>query len=421
MKKKNNKINSIIVSLILSVALSVNVTFAWFFLNTDVEVEYGSEIVCETGTSLEVSMYEGLDSSGKEIWSTHSNKVSRGTVSAKLQDITGDGQNLYTAGTLKADSNGTLIPSNFAVASNIDSTGYGDFIELKVQLRSSSPMDIYFGGASSILPVYDGDNDNNIFGKFSKDYIAGAMRVAVIDGKSAQDGELKMIWAPNPNYYLKKENNGTYTFSTDGLVEEYKYYKLDEDGNSYLHTVTADEYFNKQFIYGNVGADDQMINGSPMLSTLSYQEKDDSANRRVAGFWYSDLVVRIWFEGTDREANQALSGGQAKMNLLFNGIQRKEVSQANEDALAAFKLVSINGLYGLEYQFKNYTEDMYFSTNGKDWTKIKITGSSTNLPNTASIKSVIEKSKDGKTYFIYLKIPETLDHKESVIKYVYKK
>ena len=120
MKKKNNKINSIIVSLILSVALSINVTFAWFFLNTDVEVEYGSEIVCETGTSLEVSMYEGLDSSGKEIWTTHSNKVSKGTVSAKLQDITGDGQNLYTAGTLKADSNGTLIPSNFAVASNID-------------------------------------------------------------------------------------------------------------------------------------------------------------------------------------------------------------------------------------------------------------------------------------------------------------
>ena len=421
MKKMNNKFSSIIFSLVLSVALLVNVTFAWFFLNTDVEVEYGSEIVCETGTSLEVSMYEGLDSSGKEIWSSHSNKVSKGTVSAKLQDITGDGQNLYTAGTLKADSAGNLIPSNFSVASNIDSTGYGDFIELKVQLRSSSPMDIYFGGASSILPVYDGDNDNNIFGKFSKDYIAGAMRVAVIDGKSAKDGELKMIWAPNPNYQLTRKDNGTYEFTTEGTIESYKYYKLDEENNPYLYGVSADDYFEKKFIYGNVGADDTMINGSPMLSTLTYQEKDDEANRRVAGFWYSDLVVRIWFEGTDREANQALSGGQAKMNLLFNGIQRKEVLQANEDALAAFKLVSINGLYGLEYEFKNYTEDMYFSTNGKDWTKIKITGSSTNLPNTDSIKAAIDRSEDDKTYIIYLKIPETLDHKESTFKYIYKK
>lgn len=420
MKKKNNKINSIIVSLILSVALSVNVTFAWFFLNTDVEVEYGSEIVCETGTSLEVSMYEGLDSSGKEIWSTHSNKVSKGTVSAKLQDITGDGQNLYTAGTLKADSNGTLIPSNFAVASNIDSTGYGDFIELRVQLRSSSPMDIYFGKASTILPVYDGANDNNIFGKFSKDYIAGAMRVAVIEGTSAKSGDLKMIWAPNPNYYLRKENNGTYTFFTDGLVEEYKYYKLDGEGNSSLHIVTADEYFNKQFIYGNVGADDTMINGSPLLSSLTYQEKDDAANRRVAGFWYSDLVVRIWFEGTDREANQALSGGQAKMNVLFNGIQRKDALQANEDALSAVRLVTKTDVYGTKYVFENVTEDMYFSSNGKDWTKVQITGSTNNIP-TANVTNIMDASPDKKTYTLYFKIPETLDHRESSLKYIYKK
>ena len=419
MKKKNSKLNSIIVSLILSVALSINVTFAWFFLNTDVEVEYGSEIVCETGTSLEVSMYEGLDSSGKEIWSTHSNKVSKGTVSAKLQDITGDGQNLYTAGTLKADSTGTLIPSNFAVASNIDSTGYGDFIELRVQLRSSSPMDIYFGKASAILPVYDGANDDNIFGNFSKDYIAGAMRVAVIEGTSAKYGDLKMIWAPNPNYYLRKENNGTYTFFTDGLVEEYKYYKLDEDGNSYLHTVTADEYFNKQFIYGNVGADDTMINGSPLLSSLTYQENDDAANRRVAGFWYSDLVVRIWFEGTDREANQALSGGQAKMNVLFNGIQRKDALQANEDALSAVRLVTKTDVYGTKYVFENVTEDMYFSSNGKDWTKVQFNGTSSNLP--SNIEDVMKASPDKKTYTLYFKIPETLDYRESSLKYIYKK
>ena len=58
----------------------------------------------------------------------------------------------------------------------VDENGYGDYIELKVRLRSTSKMDVYFSGDSFVNPVTESEHDINVFGDFSKDYIAGAMR-----------------------------------------------------------------------------------------------------------------------------------------------------------------------------------------------------------------------------------------------------
>ena len=144
MKKNNRKIVALF-SLLSVLFLSINVTFAWFYMNSDVDVDYGSEIVCETGTSLEVSMYQGIDEeTSEEKWSGFSSKVTKSDIAAKLQDITGDGQNLYSAVSIENDANGNLVPSGFAKAKPINEEGFGDYIELQIQLISENPMNVYF-------------------------------------------------------------------------------------------------------------------------------------------------------------------------------------------------------------------------------------------------------------------------------------
>ena len=380
MKKSKYKLVALI-SLIGVALLSITTTFAWFYMNSDVEVDYGSDIVCETGTSLEISMFLGTDKNGEEIWSDYGSKVTKSDISAKLLDITGDGINLYSPVKLDGDANGNVIPTDFKKAEPIDEvSGYGDFIELRVKFRSASPMNVYFGGESSILPIStDINNADNVFGRFSKDYIAGAMRVAVIE-----KDELKMIWAPNPKYQLYKTGNNQYKFTENGEVEEYNYYTYNEEDDCYdLHKVSSEEIANNKFVVGSTETNDAMINKSPILTTLL---PTDDAKLAEA-----EVTIRIWFEGCDREADQALSGGHTKMNLVFSGISEKQDCTAANKALVDsinYELVETKTtekdsqgndveIINYSYKFNNVTENMYFSTNGYTWTKYD----GSNLPN----------------------------------------
>lgn len=415
--KNNSKKITALVSLLSVLSISVTSTFAWFFMNSDVEVDYGSEIVCETGTSLEVSIYQGIDEeTGGEKWSGFSSKVKKSNITAKLQDITGDGVDLYSAVSLKSDENGNLVPSGFTKAVSIDKDGFGDYIELHIKLRSVNPMNVYFGGESTVSPTYEGDNPDNIYGDFSKDYIAGAMRIAVLE-KNLDDSEtLKMLWAPNPTYELVRDKEkGTYSFNKNGAIENYKYYKcIDEENSEFeLHKVEVDDLINKKFIIGSTNTDDTLINNSPLLTTITPTAND---------FGYASLIVRVWFEGTDREADQALSGGQAKMNLVFTGMEAKTGDTTeSENTLNAITVKNkideeTNEAILNSYDISGVKNGMQYTTDGYNWTTYD-----EELNNLPDVDSLLAAAK--KNIYVYFKIPETLSTVDIVrkVEFIYQK
>ncbi len=375
-------------------------TFSWFFINKEIEIDYGSEIVCEAGTSLEISMLQKRDEETlEETWTDYSGYIKYKGVVPKIADITGDGTKLYRPTSLvNNQETGELEPEGLTDAIKINEEGFGDYLELEVKFRTTSTMNVYFSGESSVLPLNSHDTNPNAFGDFSKDYIAGAIRIAFLEKEEDGSEELKLIWAPNPNVELvKNKQSGKYSLRTNGPTETYYYYKYDEDLKEVVKfAVTDEEYANKKFVIGSTKTTESMVNNSPILTTLSPE-----LNEMVE----QTMIIRIWFEGTDREADQALSGGQVSMNLKFIGMSEKEdVVVENKQLLDSIKIVKNNNLYS----FENITTDVYYSLNGYSWTKYD--------PElmTDINKYIKTQLKDVDIYFKY---PETTINYEYVVKH----
>ena len=386
MKKNLKLFNLILVLFIFLLALSS--TFAWFFINKQIEVDYGSEIVCEAGTSLEVSLLEGIDADNNlELWSDYSSYVKYNGNEAKIEDITGDGKNLYRPTGIETDPDTKeLYPGGLSTANKIDDSGFGDYIELELKFRSISEMNVYLSGESIVEPIDSSDTNRNIFGKFSKDFIAGAIRVAILEKNDDGSEELKMIWAPNPNIELIKNKNNTYDLKyEDGAIEDYYYYKYDQElAEVVKYKVSSEDYANKLFVIGSTNATDSMVNNSPLLLKIS-PSIDQMIEKRI--------IIRVWFEGTDREADQALSGGQVKVNLKFVGMLEKEEHDSSvQELINSISFVSEDGAI---VNIENITEDILYSIDGYTWLK----SNENNI--TTLINNINNRTEEMKVYFKY--------------------
>ncbi|MBR4868304.1 MAG: hypothetical protein IKU10_04025 [Clostridia bacterium] len=290
-----------VLSLVLTLALAAGV-FAWFYLNESAQVDFGSDIVCEAGKSLEISADNGR---------TWSGMITRTGFSSETQDITGDGAHLYRP-TKMDDNNMPISYENATVYNSL--TKSGDYIELKLKFRSTSAMNVYLSEDSYISPA-DPTKEGNIFGAFSRDFIAGATRVALIENSVT-----KMVWAPNPNYQLTSGDNGTFTFNEFGQPEVYRY----TDTNYQVKTYSEEDYAHLRFVTGSTEADTASAGKSARLFSI---------NPTADSYGYADLTLRIWFEGTDREASHALAGGQVKVKLKFTGIDKSEITAQQQQKL----------------------------------------------------------------------------------------
>lgn len=372
MNKKSVVISSVCVILLIAL---VGGTLAWFYTNEEVAIGYGNSIFCEAGDSLEISLVEN------GVASRWSSSIDYSAGEFTTVDITGDGVNLYRP----AEIDENQMPVNFspAVSSLESSTDY-DYIELEVAFRSVSKMNVYLSEESFIAPVDPENSGSNIYGKFSRDYIAGAMRVAVID-----DTGLKMLWAPNSQYQLVQNGNGTYSFNSgangDSTPEsDYYYYGEDENGNLVQQTVSSDAYASKQFVVDSTGAGKDYTGNSAALVSLVPESEGAHAQKTVK--------IRIWFEGTDREAHQALAGGNVNVKLKFIGVA-KETDEAKQSEIDKITFdQNTSKLVGLK-------EGMVFSTDGRKW--IEYTPAAPNTP-------VLEIGSS-----IYIKYPETDTHYET--------
>lgn len=384
------------------VLLIVSTSFAWFFINKELEVDYDTEIVCEAGTSLEISMYNGINNTTlEEEWTPYSGYVKYSGKSAKIEDISGNGKELYRPTAIETNPDtGELYPTGLTTAVEVDSNGYGDFIELNLKFRTTSNMNVYLSGESFVNPITTSDTDRNIFGKFSKDYIAGAIRVAILEVDDNGNEELKMIWAPNPYIQLTRKKDGTYDLINNGAIETYYYYKRNDlSGEIELHTVDSDAFANKLFVLGTTNTTESMVNKSPVLTTLT-PSLDEVIEKK--------MVVRVWYEGTDREADQALSGGQVRMNLKFIGMLEKE--SQTEDITQLMDNIEFTYNNNLVESISNVNDKMKYSIDGYSWNSC----TSNNIKN---IISQINNRKDKLT--VYFKYPETEVSYEYMVKHIF--
>ena len=124
------------------------------------------------------------------------------------------------------------------------------------------------------------------------------------------------------------------------------------------------------------------------------------------------LVVRLWYEGTDREADQALGGGHVNFNLKFNGLQEKEnVTKENQDLMnsLSFKTTgsSVNGINNIEKldEIIEYSVD-----DGYKWYKCNEEGIA-NL-----CYSINHRKKD---LNVYLRYPESTTSYDYIVSYTF--
>ncbi len=368
------------ICVILLIAL-VGGTLAWFYINEEVTINYGNSIFCEAGDSLEIALVEN------DVATRWSSSIDYSAGEFTTVDISGNGYRLYRP----SEINENQQPENMVPAiSSLDSSTNYDYIELELAFRSVSKMNVYLSEESFIAPVDPDDIDSNIYGKFSRDYIAGAMRVAVVD-----DSGLKMLWAPNSEYQLIQNGDGTYAFNSgangDSIPESaYYFYGEDENGKLVQQEVSADAYAGKTFVVDSTGANRYDTGNSPALVSLEPESEGAYAQKTVR--------IRIWFEGTDREAHQALAGGNVNVKLKFVGIS-KETDKDKQTAINNITFDQDNSTFG------GVSEGMVFSTDGRKWTEYN--PEVPNLP-------VLESGSS-----IYIKYPETDTHYETnYIKFV---
>ena len=246
-------------------------------------------------------------------------------------DITGDGVDLWRP---KIDDTGAAPDlteqDNWTRATKDPYEGeLLDFIEVPVSLRSDRPMKIYLGANSTVTPIceqgkslYSSNPDGDAWDKvenasnfstssvrFSRNYIAGAVRVAILQNMGTEENaslQRMALWVPNPDYQLI--TSPSYDFAANGTAESsytyYTYAAQDGTAQKTLNTWDAGDV-KSVFTTGNADTPDE----SDYVMTMVKNETD--------GMYYASLVVRIWIEGTDREARLALAGGEFDVNLQF--------------------------------------------------------------------------------------------------------
>jgi len=209
------------------------------------------------------------------------------------------------------------------------------FVTVQVHFRSASNISVYLANTSAITPANTevvGDN-KSMFGEFSSDYIAGAARVAFLE--NTESGEvLKNVWIPNENIALSASTNPATLNPNSTTLERfentvYPYgYMYVEENHVLLNPYTWEDYTNgvasvgsKSLAIPATETTESRINHATPL--LTFENTDGKMQTKT-------LTVRIWVEGTDREADKALVGG--KMNYLLNFIGiRKQTNEASLD------------------------------------------------------------------------------------------
>lgn len=269
------------------VAVSVVSVFAWFIMSDVASVNSLSSDVSDAG-------YIKVSQDAGESWQNGIDEVDLGTMRI-LTEISGDGETFFEP------LYGEEGIEGFSPVKSSD----GKYIEKSFIFETDTTQDVYLTSESVVFPK-DTEVNTSADGNFSRDYIAGAIRVAFFE-VTDEGEELRYIWVPNP----KVEFTGS-SVDSDGDVEEsYTYQSGTElDQIQSVFTNGDDSGMSGKFLWGDPETD-----GAVPLISLTTENKAP-----VRG----ELLVRVWLEGTDRECVKGLHNGRFGINFKFDKLIGKE-------------------------------------------------------------------------------------------------
>ena len=291
MKDKNKKLIAIIYESIFVLLAFVVVSFAWFTY---------SDKASTSGIDLDVKVVINISiSNDGRTWGTSTTVTPTGDV--QISELSGDGANLFYPVIVDKKVTGYTNANQF---SSTDPS----YIEFKFYILSNGPAQMSYGIGCEVTPAN---------GSKLEDNIAGAVRVACFETTNGKTPANSVVWAPNSTYqYTSGTGSNKGTVNKTGTVESS--YTYATSGSTTLKTIetkgnASGVSDDKNFVWGVIT--EQMVADMNPFLVIDTEYGVKSIH---------EITVRIWVEGTDREAVRDLMTGQFKVKLCFKAVDIDE-------------------------------------------------------------------------------------------------
>ncbi len=291
-KTKNTSLYSLILKLSISFLLLIGVTTAWF-----VFIQNAKVTPLELSVSKTTSVFvKGTDGS----WTQELEIDKDGSGIVAISEFSGNGKKLF--GPVAVNKQ---VVSFYPAPDSAANAGYIDFT---LEFKSDGPVDIYIGDDSQLVAESFTSNLNG--NGVSKNYIVGSVRVGMW---CVEDDSRPVIWAPNSRFHY---NTASKTISTSGTVEPSYQYATDEtvanmvtvETNGAANGAADDGYF----VWGDLA----QVSRENMQPIITLQPEEGEEEMKT-------MRVRLWVEGTDREAVKDFIGGRFKIKLNFTAVAKE--------------------------------------------------------------------------------------------------
>ena len=306
MKKKVNY-SSYLIKFCLTLMLFITVTFCWYVLTNDSSV---NSLQIQTIGLVNVSIAD----ENQENWS---NEITLQSSKGKITEYSGNGKTLYSPITSSFNIDGFVIDEDSLILDSYDEDGNfidKGFIEYVTYLRTDGPINFYLSPDSSIIPY--NDKITNQAEKDKLDLIAGALRVAII----VEDSK-PFVWAPNTTYQYDEVNN---IYTKNGTPEDKFTYVYSPTNEQFLSTTSVVTIDNSELLPAGVSPDGRFVWGNlnEIRNYYSVVNPIFSTENQLSRQITLKMVIRIWVEGTDREAVKSIIGGKFMYNLHFMAFEK---------------------------------------------------------------------------------------------------
>lgn len=313
--KKYKKL--IISNLLLLVLLVAGFTYAWF-ASTYGNIVDADQVQVIADSALEIS-FNGTD------WSSYLNLNSIGSPvdlnNLKFTDITGSGNGSFYKPSLNQ-------LSGYAEVSTSDTWSVPeantDYIAFDLYMRSTDMVNVYLGEGASVSPqaekllnLDDNDTINNksAYGNFSRDLVAGAVRVSAThttnEGSGSEAIEHLFTWIPCPKIY--------FPYGPSENIVSYSGIRIDAASSETFNDISPYQH------WYNANPNDATMTkyvGSLVTDTISgeNQQKLVSLTTKAGSdtFYQDKVRIYIWLEGCDNEARRAFVDGKFNVSLTLS-------------------------------------------------------------------------------------------------------
>lgn len=227
-------------------------------------------------------------------------------------DITGSGAGPFARPTLELNANYASVVTNGEwttplATDTTDNSATGthkyDYVRFTLYMKSKTPYTVKLGENSYVRPASDYSSLSNLLGStapnkssngdFSKDLVAGAVRVS---GISSSDEHI-FTWIPRPEIDATPNNGAITSVSVTASSTTHTYYSEDAAG-----TFTSKVLETAKTVTGDINS-----SNAQQLVTLIDDDSD--------GTYSGQVDFCIWLEGCDNEARRAFVDGKFKVYL----------------------------------------------------------------------------------------------------------